>query len=44
MLEYSGMTMEKALATLNDPQAKSDYENWNTTAGRPISWAEVHLD
>ncbi|CAG0976103.1 filamentous hemagglutinin [Methylophilaceae bacterium] len=28
-LEASGMTLEKAQAILNDPQAKSDYENWN---------------
>lgn len=28
-LEASGMTLEKAQAMLNDPQAKSDYENWN---------------
>ncbi|MFL9711603.1 hemagglutinin repeat-containing protein [Methylobacillus sp. Pita1] len=28
-LEASGMTAEKSQTTLNDPQAKSDYENWN---------------
>lgn len=28
-LEASGMTLETAQAILNDPQAKSDYENWN---------------
>lgn len=28
-LEASGMTLESAQTILNDPQAKSDYENWN---------------
>lgn len=28
-LEMAGMTLEQAKTTLNDPQAKSDYENWN---------------
>jgi hypothetical protein len=27
-LEHDGLTPEKAQATLNDPQAKQDYENW----------------
>ncbi|HEY0269291.1 MAG TPA: hypothetical protein VGC12_08670 [Methyloradius sp.] len=28
-LEASGMTTEKSQTTLNDPQAKADYDNWN---------------
>lgn len=29
VLESSGMTLESAQSILNNPQAKSDYENWN---------------
>ncbi len=29
VLESSGMTLESAQTILNNPQAKSDYENWN---------------